>query len=281
MPRTTLKPKLLAGGNPQIPKGDGDARVQAYIAAMPGWKSNVGRMIDAIITRAVPGVQTAVKWNSPLYGVKDQGYFLGIHCLTTYVKVGFFSGTSLRPMPPVESKTKGTRYFHIHEGDDFDDKQFAAWVKHASKLPARNSEETTTMTAMKKSVSAATKAKATQSPAALIDGRIKELGDWRGDVLATIRKVIKDAVPDVVEEWKWRGVPIWEHNGIICTGETYKNYVKMTFAKGASLDDPKGMFNSSLKGNTRRAIDVHEGEKINEGALKALVRAAAKLNSSP
>ena len=136
------------------------------------------------------------------------------------------------------------------------------------------------MTAMKKSVSAATKAKATQSPSALIDGRIKELGDWRGDTLAQIRQVIKQAVRGVVEEWKWRGVPVWEHNGIICTGETYKNYVKMTFAKGAALDDPKALFNSSLEGNTRRAIDVHEGDTIDERALKALVAAAAKLNTA-
>jgi len=116
------------------------------------------------------------------------------------------------------------------------------------------------------------------SPSKLIDGRIKELGDWRGETLGRIRGLIKDADPDVVEEWKWRGVPVWEHDGIICTGETYKNAVKLTFARGAALADPSGLFNSSLEGNVRRAIDIHEGDKINEKALKALIRAAVELN---
>jgi hypothetical protein len=118
------------------------------------------------------------------------------------------------------------------------------------------------------------------SPSRLIDARIKELSDWRGETLARIRMLIKQADPEVVEEWKWRGVPVWEHAGIICTGETYKAVVKMTFAKGASLADPSGLFNSSLEGNTRRAIDFHEGDKINEKALKALIRAAVALNTS-
>ena len=119
-----------------------------------------------------------------------------------------------------------------------------------------------------------------ESPSALIDARIKELPDWRGDVLAEVRGVIKQAVPDVVEEWKWRGVPTWEHDGIICTGETYKDKVKLTFAKGASLDDPAGLFNSSLDGNVRRAVDIFEGDKVNVRALKSLVRAAADLNEA-
>ncbi len=117
-----------------------------------------------------------------------------------------------------------------------------------------------------------------KSPSRLIDARIKELSDWRGKTLARVRAVIKDADPEVVEEWKWRGVPVWSHDGIICTGETYKSVVKMTFAKGASLEDPAGLFNSSLEGNTRRAIDIHEGDKINEKALKTLIRAAVALN---
>jgi hypothetical protein len=121
---------------------------------------------------------------------------------------------------------------------------------------------------------------APQSPATLIDARIKELPDWRGDVLARMRRLIQQAVPDVVEEWKWRGVPVWEHDGIICTGETYKDKVKLTFAMGASLEDPDGLFNSSLDGNVRRAIDIHEGDKVNERAFHALVRAAAALNES-
>jgi hypothetical protein len=118
------------------------------------------------------------------------------------------------------------------------------------------------------------------SPSRLIDARIKELGDWRGAMLARIRALIREADPEVVEEWKWRGVPVWSHAGIICTGETYKAVVKMTFAKGASLEDPAGLFNSSLEGNTRRAIDIHEGDKIDEKALKALIRAAVALNTA-
>jgi hypothetical protein len=132
-----------------------------------------------------------------------------------------------------------------------------------------------TTTTMKKSGS-----KEGDSPSRLIDARIKELGDWRGEMLARLRNLIKQADPEVVEEWKWRGVPVWEHAGIICTGETYKNVVKMTFAKGASLEDPSSLFNSSLEGNTRRAIDFHEGDKIDESALKALIRAAVALNRS-
>lgn len=126
----------------------------------------------------------------------------------------------------------------------------------------------------------AAKAKDGGSPSKLIDGRIKELGDWRGEMLARIRGLIKEADPDVVEEWKWRGVPVWEHDGIICTGETYKQVVKLTFANGAALADPAGLFNASLDGNVRRAIDIREGDKVNEKALKALFRAAVELNGS-
>jgi hypothetical protein len=131
---------------------------------------------------------------------------------------------------------------------------------------------------MKKSAS--TEAKAAASPCHLIDARIAALNDWRGETLARVRSLIREADPDVVEEWKWRGVPVWEHAGIICTGETYKAVVKMTFAKGAALEDPAGLFNASLEGNTRRAIDFHEGDKIDDKALKALIRAAVALNIS-
>jgi hypothetical protein len=123
--------------------------------------------------------------------------------------------------------------------------------------------------------------KSGESPSALIDARIKELGDWRGETLSKIRKLIKRADPDVAEEWKWRGVPVWSHDGQICTGETYKSIVKLTFAKGARLKDPKRLFNSSLEGNVRRAIDLHEGDQIDESAFEALVRAAIALNESP
>ena len=122
--------------------------------------------------------------------------------------------------------------------------------------------------------------KRAESPSELIDARIEDLGDWRGEMLSRLRALIKAADPEVVEEWKWRGTPVWSHDGLICTGETYKNIVKMTFARGASLKDPSGLFNSSLEGNVRRAIDFHEGDKINERALKALIKAAVKLNES-
>ena len=133
--RKSSKPTLLSGENPQIAKGDGDAPVRAYIAAMPGWKSHVGRRLDQLIERTVPDVSKAVKWNSPFYGADGDGWFLNFHCFTKYVKVAFFRGTSLRPVPPGESKHKEVRYLDIHEDDEFDEKQFAVWVKQSSTLP--------------------------------------------------------------------------------------------------------------------------------------------------
>jgi hypothetical protein len=129
------KPVLLAGGNPQIAKGYGDAPVRAYIAAMPGWKRDVGRRLDALIVRTVPGVHKAVKWNSPFYGIEGDGWFLSLHCFTKYIKVAFFRGTSLRPAPPGESRQKEVRYLDIHQDDPFDEAQLAAWVRQASRLP--------------------------------------------------------------------------------------------------------------------------------------------------
>jgi hypothetical protein len=135
-PRKVAKRALLSGGNPQIAKADGDTPVQAYIAAMPGWKRDVGRRLDALIVRTVPGVHKAVKWNSPFYGVEGEGWFLNFHCFTKYIKVAFFRGTSLRPVPPGESKHKGVRYLDIREDDQLDEARLAAWVKQASLLPA-------------------------------------------------------------------------------------------------------------------------------------------------
>jgi hypothetical protein len=136
--RGAAKPKLLSGGNPQIAKADGEGPVQAYIAAMPGWKRDVGRRLDALIVRTVPGVRKAVRWNSPFYGVDGKGWFLGVHCITKYVKVAFFKGASLRPMPPVESKQKDVRYFHIFEDEKFDEELVASWIRQASALPGEN-----------------------------------------------------------------------------------------------------------------------------------------------
>jgi len=133
-PPSDARPVLLSGGNPQIPKGEGDGPVQAYIAAIPGWKQDAARRLDALIVRTVPGVRKAVKWNSPFYGIEGQGWFLSFHCFTKYLKVGFFQGAALHPPPPVESTQKAVRYLHIHEGQ-FDEAQIADWVEQASKLP--------------------------------------------------------------------------------------------------------------------------------------------------
>ena len=132
---STKEPKLLSGGNPQIAKGDGDVPVQAYIAAMPGWKRGAGERLDRLIEKAVPGVAKAVKWNSPLYGVEGKGFFLGVHCFNKYIKLAFFKGAGLKPKPPVESKDKDTRYFHIHEDDAWDEAQLSDWIKQAAALP--------------------------------------------------------------------------------------------------------------------------------------------------
>jgi hypothetical protein len=133
--RPAGRPKLLSGGNPQIPKGDGDAPVQAYIAAMPGWKRDAGRRLDALIVRTVPDVRKAVKWNSPFYGIDGQGWFLSYHCFTKYIKLAFFRGASLRPVPPVESRDDNTRYFHIYEDEEVDEAQLADWIRQAAALP--------------------------------------------------------------------------------------------------------------------------------------------------
>lgn len=134
-PRDAAKPKLLSGGNPQIAKADGDAPVQAYIAAMPGWKHDVGRRLDALIVRTVPDVRKAVRWNTPFYGIEGQGWFLAFHCIAKYVKVTLFRGASLRPLPPVESKREEVRYFHVHEDDELDETLVASWIRQASELP--------------------------------------------------------------------------------------------------------------------------------------------------
>jgi hypothetical protein len=133
--KKAAKPKLLSGGNPQIAKADGDAPVRAYLAAMPGWKREVGRRLDALIAKTVPGVRKAVRWNTPFYGIEGRGWFIAFHCITKYVKVTFFRGAALKPVPPVESKMKDVRYFHIHEGDEFDEQLVAGWIRQAAELP--------------------------------------------------------------------------------------------------------------------------------------------------
>ena len=158
----------------------------------------------------------------------------------------------------------------------------AKLVPNETSYRSRKPAESIKASALRKRENGMTKtgSQKSKSPSQLIDARIKELGDWRGEMLSRLRALVREADPDVVEEWKWRGVPVWSHDGIICTGETYKSVVKLTFARGASLEDPAKLFNSSLDGNTRRAIDIHEGENVDAGAFKALIRAAVALNTS-
>jgi hypothetical protein len=259
----TAKPALLSGGNPQIPKAEGNAPVQAYIAALPGWKRVVGKRLDALIVRAVPNVRKAVKWNSPFYGMEGQGWFLSFHAFTHYLKVTFFNGTSLRPVPR-GGTSQDARWVDVRE-DDLDEAQMTAWVKQAAAMPGWDPAKTKPKAAEKSNASG------------LIDRRIRELGGWRGETLARMRTLILEADPRMTEEWKW-DVPVWSHDGIVCTGEAYSKVVKLTFAHGASLPDPSRLFNSSLEGKTRRAIDIREGDTVNARAFQALVKAAVARN---
>ena len=298
--KTKPVPVLLSGGNPQIAKAEGDAPVKAYIAAMPGWKRTLGKRLDALIVRHVPKVRKAVKWNSPFYGVDDQGWFLSFHVFTHYVKVTFFRGTSLRPVPP-GGTDKDARWIDIRE-DDLDEAQMVAWVKQAAALPgwvpgapagpvgtpakakpaANGTPRASTSRKPAGSSKSSSKAGSTATPASsLIDQRIRDMGGWRGETLARMRALILEADPEMIEEWKWRGTPVWSHDGIVCTGESYKEVVKLTFARGASLPDPAHLFNASLEGNTRRAIDIREGETVDARAFKALVKAAVVRNRRP
>ncbi len=257
---------LLSGGNPQIAKADGDAPVQAYIDALTGWKRELARRLDALIVRSVPDVRKAVKWNSPLYGVEGQGWFLGIHAFTRYLKVAFYRGASLRPLPPGASKDEQTRYVDLGEGE-LDEAQMERWVKQAAALPGW--------------VTARPRTPAEPASAAeLIDQRIGELGGWRAATLARMRALILETDPDITEEWKWRGTPVWSRHGIVCTGEAYAKVVKLTFARGAELPDPSHLFNASLAGTTRRAIDLREGDAVDPRAFQALVRAAVARNGA-
>jgi len=290
-------PVLLSGGNPQIAKGYGDAPVQAYLAAMPGWKRDAGRRLDALIVRTVPGVQKAVKWNSPLYGVEGQGWFLGIHSFTNYIKLAFFRGASLRPVPPVESKDEHTRYFHVHEDDQLDEAMLASWIRQASELPGWRDGSSSGDTSKKpakvtkkaaarrvavKAVEprkAVARSSANVSASERIDKKIADLGDWRGERLAQIRRLIHEVDSDVIEEWKWMGSPVWSHDGMYALANPHKGKVKLTFFHGARLPDPRGLFNAGLEGGTWRAIDFREGDSINETALKALLREAVAYNT--
>ena len=275
----TQRRAVVSGGNPQIAKADGEAPVQAYIAAMPAWKRGIGKRLDALIVRTVPHVRRAVKWNSPFYGVEGRGWFLSFHVFTRYVKVTFFSGTALDPVPP-GGTAKEARWIDIHE-DDLDEAQIAAWVKQAAALPGWGPGAPAAAARPSKT----TKPKAGRTSRASSERRNRDEADWRQETLARMRALILQAAPAIVEERKWQkpsnpmGVPVWSHNGIVCTGETYKEVVKLTFARGASLPDPSRLFNASLEGNTRRAIDIRKGDQVNPRGFKALVRAAVAENA--
>lgn len=269
--RSKKEPRLLAGGNPQVAKADGDAPVQEWIAALSGWQRERARHVDTLVTRALPGVSKCVRWNSPLYGAEAGSWFLGLHVFKKYLKLAFVSGAALEPRPPGTSKQATVRYLDLHEHDELDEAQLADWVKQASRLPSERLRAAKTERTPK--VRAPASAAST-----LIDSRIAELADWRGATLAHVRVLIQRALPDVVEDWKWN-VPVWSLGGILCTGETYKSSVKLTFPKGASLPDPARLFNASLTGSTRRAIDLQQGSALDERAFAALLRAAAKANA--
>jgi len=283
--RGKTRPTLLAGGNPQIAKADGDAPVQAYIAALPGWKSEVARRLDGLIERSVPGVRKAVRWNSPFYGVEGQGWFLSLHAFARYVKVAFFRGAALRPVPPGESRQEQVRYLDLLEDGPLDEVLLAKWILQAAALPGweqgapRAADERSAGARETKRPAARQDGPRTPGSAARsIDQRIRELDDWRGSVLERMRRLIHEADPEVVEEWKWKGTPVWSHDGILCTGESYKQVVKLTFLHGAALPDPARLFNASLEGHARRAIDIRKDHAIAEAPFKALIRAAVAFN---
>ena len=278
--KTAAKLTLLSGGNPQIAKAEGDAPVQAYIAAMPGWKRDVGRRLDALIARTVPGVRKAVKWNSPFYGVEDQGWFLNFHVFTNYVKVAFFRGASLRPVPPGESKHAEVRYFDVREDAPIDEVLMESWIRQAAALPGwtGTAAGVAAKTATPRRATAATSRQTSASKR--IDKAIADLDDWRGRRLAEIRALIHEVDPRVIEEWKWMGTPVWSHQGMYALANAHKDKVKLTFHHGAQLADPKKLFNAGLEGSKWRAIDFREGDKIDRIALKALLRKAVAYNST-
>ena len=279
--RKFAKPKLLSGGNPQIAKGDGEGPVRAYIDAMPDWKRRVGRKLDALVTRSVPGLRKAVKWNSPFYGVEGNGWFLSFHCFARYVKVTFFNGAALNPLPPGVSKHKRVRYLDVREDDLLNERQFVDWMKQASQAPGWSGGSSGAAKACDVMKGKSHSVKSSPS----VSAKIASLPDWRGEMLAKLRAIVMGADPEIVEEVKWRkasnpaGVPVWSRDGMICTGETYKTAVKLTFAQGAALKDPSGLFNAGLGGGTRRAIDFHAGDTVNARALTALVREAGEIES--
>jgi hypothetical protein len=275
MVRTTKKTVvLLSGDNPQIRKGDGDGPVQAYIAALPGWKRDVGAHLDALVMQAVPNVSKAVKWNSPFYGIEGQGWFLSLHAFKRYIKLAFFRGTSLQPLPPGDSKSPETRYLDIHEGDSLDEALLTGWIKQASQLPGFLTPNADLIPPLPVGQLQGK----SMEPSERIDHLIAELTDWRGRTLAHVRKLILAADSQITEEWKWMGSPVWERDGIIAVGNAHKDKVKLTFSHGASLPDPDKLFNNGLNGKVWRAIDILENDQIPEDALQTLVRAAIAYN---
>lgn len=275
-----------------------DPAVEAWMRDRPTELGAIAERWFEVLRGCGDAVRELLHDGAPTACVGDAA-FAYVNAFRTHVNVGFFRGAELRdPNKLLEGAGKLMRHVKLGPGRDVDEKALETLVRDAY---ADMKRRVTKEAAVEKRERAATKsAKAVKSPSRVaagsapkrsvsdapsdasraIDQRIAELGDWRGATLARVRELIKQADPDVVEEVKWRGVPVWSHDGILCTGETYKSVVKLTFAKGASLDDPNGLFNASLDGNTRRAIDIREGEKIDAKAFQALIRAAVALNAS-
>ncbi len=261
----TPKPKLLSGGNPQIPKGDGDAPVQAYIAAMPGWKGDVGRRLDALITRTVPNVRKAVRWNSPFYGVDGQGWFLSFHCFDKYVKVTVHNGASLKPLPPIESKHPTVRYFHVYQDEAMDEALVTRWIKQASQLPGEDLFET----------NVGSRAAGVRNPK--IDALFEKSKKWKKEK-EKLRTLLLDF--PFLEELKWGKACYTFQQGNVALILGLKNYCALGFLKGSLLKDPQNILVSpGQHSQSMRQIRFTEMKQITDAAptLKAYIREAIEV----
>jgi hypothetical protein len=260
-------PRLLSGGNPQIAKADGDHPVQAYIAAMPGWKRDAGIWLDRLIERTVPGVSKAVKWNSPFYGVEGQGWFVSFHCFTKYIKVAFFRGSSLEPLPPVESKHDETRYVHIHEGDGFDDGQLASWIRQAAALPGWSSSETRPKAEL-----------STRSPThPNVGSYLGKSATWQSELKA-LRNILLDA--KLVEDWKWNKPCYTLADGNVASIARLKNHCWLMFFRGSLLKDSAGLLEKAGENSdVMRVISFTSEAQIaaNKARIEDYVRQAMAL----
>lgn len=278
-PSTETAPKLLSGGNPQIAKGDGDAIVQAYIVAMPGWKQDVGRRLDALVVRTVPGVRKAVRWITPFYGVAGEGWFLAFHCIAKYIKVTFFRGTALRPVPPVESKMKDVRYFHIHEDDEFDERLLASWIRQASELPGERcfeSDGDSGASGARPSSPAprgSAKSPARKSPAVHTDTKKYNSAQAPADraICERLAELIASGLPEA-ENKVWHAHPVWFLDGNPIVGYSkLKNCVRLLFWSGQSFSEPGLTEEGTFKAADARytAVDQVDAAKLKRWLAEA------------